>query len=78
MKKLVTIISTAYFILFTVNLFSQPCLPSGITFSTQDQIDNFSINYPNCTEIEGYVLIEGSNITNLDGLEVLTSLGSDL
>ncbi len=32
---------------------AQPCLPEGITFTTQAQIDNFQINYPGCTEIEG-------------------------
>jgi len=59
------------------------CLPEGITFSTQEQIDNFQINYPNCTEIEGDVLIGkeysgSSNITNLNGLNVLTSIGGEL
>ena len=52
--------------------------PEGITFTTQAQIDNFQTNYPDCTEIEGGVNIEGSNITNLNGLSVLTSIGTDL
>ena len=33
------------------------CLPEGITFTTQEQIDNFQTNYPGCTEIEGDVYI---------------------
>ncbi len=58
------------------------CLPEGITFTTQEEIDNFQINYPNCTEIEGDVTIgynDGtvSDITNLNGLSVLTSAGGD-
>jgi hypothetical protein len=60
---------------------AQSCLPEGITFSTQAEIDNFQTNYPNCTEIEGNVLIEGDNynsITNLYGLSVLTSIGGYL
>jgi len=64
--------------LFTFHLFSQPCLPEGITFSTQEQIDSFQSDYPNCTEIEGGVVIEGIDITNLDGLEVITSIGEYL
>ncbi len=36
---------------------AQSCLPQGITFSTQNQIDSFPINYPNCTVIEGEVTI---------------------
>jgi len=59
------------------------CLPDGITFTTQEQIDNFQINHPNCTEIEGSVTIgtifaETTNINNLNGLSVITSLGEDL
>ncbi len=54
------------------------CLPEGITFSTQAQIDNFQTNYPGCTEIEGDVTINGTDITNLNGLNVLTSIGGYL
>ena len=57
---------------------SQPCLPLGITFSTQAQIDSFHANYPNCTQIEGDVTISGANITNLNGLNGLTSIGGNL
>jgi photosystem II stability/assembly factor-like uncharacterized protein len=57
------------------------CLPEGITFTTQEQIDNFQINYPGCTEIDGDVAIydiEPHDITNLNGLSNLTSIGGDL
>jgi hypothetical protein len=57
---------------------SQSCLPQGITFSSQSEINNFQINYPNCTQIEGLVQIIGSDITNLNGLNVLTSVGGGL
>ena len=57
---------------------STNCLPEGITFSTQEEIDNFHINHPNCTEIEGDVQIEGDEITNLNGLNVLTGIGGRL
>jgi hypothetical protein len=56
---------------------AQGCLPEGITFTTQEQIDNFQTNYPGCVEIEGSVLISGNNITNLNGLNVLSSVGGD-
>jgi len=59
-------------------LFSQSCLPEGITFSTQTQIDNFQVNYPGCTEIEGFVKIEGPDITHLTGLSVITAIGGTL
>ncbi len=56
-----------------------PCLPNGITFTTQNQIDSFPINHPGCTEIGGNVLINGQNeIFNLDGLSGVTSISGDL
>jgi len=57
---------------------SQSCLPIGIEFTTQSQIDSFQINFPGCIEIEGMVSIRGSDITNLNGLSVLTSIGGSL
>ena len=64
-----------------MNVSSQPCLPEGIMFTTQAQIDNFQTNYPDCSVIEGWVTIfdghSGDNITNLTGLNVLTSIGGD-
>lgn len=66
-------------IIFTqVNIFPQPCLQYGIDFTKQSQIDSFQIIYPNCTEIIGDVNISGSSITNLNGLEVLTTFWNDL
>jgi len=64
----------------TVSIYTCPtsCLPEGITFSTQEQIDNFQVNYPYCTEIEGDVEIDGDDITNVDGLSILTSIGGYL
>lgn len=67
------------FALFLVNgAIAQPCLPQGISFETQAQIDSFQINYPNCTQIEGDVGIGGDDITTLSGLNVITSIGGDL
>ena len=40
----------------TFGIYAQPCLPEGITFTTQSQMDSFPILYPNCTEIEGDVI----------------------
>ena len=84
MKKALIILAfiTAHCSLFTVHLHSQPCLPNGIIFTTQAQIDSFPINYPNCTIIEGFVQIGGephvSDISHLDGLSVVTYIGGDL
>jgi hypothetical protein len=57
---------------------SSSCLPEGITFTTQAQIDSFQYNYPGCTRIVGNVYIHGESITNLNRLNVLTFIGGDL
>jgi hypothetical protein len=57
---------------------TQGCLPEGIYFETQSKIDSFQINYPNCTEIEGSVYLWNDDITNLNGLSILTSIAGDL
>lgn len=72
MRKLLFILIAIF--LFQLLTVSQPCLPEGITFTTQEQVDSFQINYPNCTEIDGNVLIEGNEIINLEGLSVLTAV----
>ena len=73
MKKLSLLI--IHLMIFQAALISQSCLPEGIIFETQSQIDSFQINYPGCTDIEGHVNIQGDNITGLDGLNVLESVG---
>ena len=54
---------------------SQSCLPEGIIFDSQAQIDSFQLNYPGCCEIEGSVTISGGDsITNLFGLSTIKSI----
>lgn len=67
-------------VFFTLSAFPQSCLPEGITFSNQNQIDSFQTDYPGCTEIVGNVSVDGadSDITNLNGLNVLTTIGGSL
>ncbi len=67
--------------------FAQNCPPS-IILESQQEIDDFIVLYPNCTEISGDVNIQGvwttqsvynmSDITNLNGLSNITSIGGDL
>jgi hypothetical protein len=54
--------------------FSQSCLPEGITFTTQAQIDNFQVDYPGCTGIQGDVRISGNDISDLQGISVVDSI----
>jgi hypothetical protein len=62
------------FFLFLIGLIlsfagnAQSCLPEGIVFSTQSEIDSFKSKYPNCYRIEGSVTIIGDGPVNLLGL----------
>ncbi|RFN57839.1 T9SS type A sorting domain-containing protein [Marixanthomonas ophiurae] len=68
-----------FLILLFGNLFilTGQCLPNGITFTSQTQIDDFPSNYPGCTEIVGDVFIAG-NLSNLDGLSQIRNIGGFL
>jgi len=60
-------------------LFAQPsCLPGGIGFANQAEVDAFATNYPGCTCIEGDIDIFGKNITSLAGLSQITRVKGDL
>jgi len=64
--------------LFFINIVqAQSCLSGGITFSSQEAIDNFSINHPGCTEIEGDVIVE-ELVTNFNGLSQITRITGSL
>ena len=63
------------------NVIAQGCIPAGITFTSQKQIDNFTTNFPGCTQINGDLRIEENvinNITNLNGLSQIISIEGDL
>ena len=72
MKKLLLFCFISSF--FQISAFSQSCLPEGITFETQDQIDSFQVDYPGCTTIGGNVYIFNTDITDLDGISMLDSI----
>ena len=78
MKKLYILLTIIF---ITTTTLSQSCLPEGITFTTQTQIDSFQINYPGCIEIEGDITINsvysGDVIENLNGLNVITTIGNN-
>lgn len=59
MKKIYTLLITFFIFGGAMGQLDDPCescLPDGIHFTTQAQIDRVQYNYPGCTEIEGDVL----------------------
>lgn len=60
--------------LLSQSIIAQSCLPGYTYFTTQSDIDNFPFNYPGCTSIEGSIIIEGDDISNLNGFHALNSI----
>jgi hypothetical protein len=76
-----SIVFIAMWIMSSLYTYSQQCLPNGFTISTQQQIDDFSAMYPNCTEIGGNLIINSSvfdAIYSLDGLSQIRSIYGNL
>lgn len=51
------------------------CLPGTFTFSSLLSIENFVSGNPECTQILGSTTISGVDITNMKGLNGITSIG---
>ncbi|MCF0065057.1 T9SS type A sorting domain-containing protein [Dyadobacter sp. LJ419] len=63
------------FFVIIANSFSVKAACTVGDLISQWAIDNFSKNYPGCTEVTNGFNISGVNITNLDGLLGVTSIG---
>ncbi len=69
------------FLLFLPFLFSfytviGQCPESSLTLTSQAEIDAFTTNYPDCTELLNALIISGSDIENLEGLSNIASVHS--
>jgi len=76
--------SLLYFLIsfaYCANVYGQ-CPPDDILFLSQQEIDDFAVTYPNCTEIEGDVEIGmfgmSTDIQNLQALNQITSIEGNL
>ena len=71
MKKNILI---SIFLLLNIFIVFGQCPTTSIEFHTQEEIDNFSINFPNCTILTNELKIDGESggITNLNGLSEIT------
>ena len=73
MNKSIFKVFLVVFLIGNLSFVQGQCLPGRNIFSQTD-IDNFSIDYPGCTEISGDVILL-SNIVNLHGFSQLESVG---
>ncbi len=74
MKKF--LFSFVFLLVFFIG-FSQ-CPTENINLSSQSDIDDFKLNYPNCIEIYRDITINGSNIENLDSLNGIKKINRHL
>ncbi|MFK7934947.1 MAG: T9SS type A sorting domain-containing protein [Saprospiraceae bacterium] len=79
-KRLLLFLIICFGILQTisVNQIYAQCPTGSLTFTTQEEIDDFSTNYPGCTELTTTLTIEGNDITNLSGLAALRKIDDPL
>src|SRR5690606_35315504 len=61
----------------TFNTIAQ-CPEGSVELYYQADVNNFATNYPNCTEITGFLYISGSTITDLSPLSNIQSIGGFL
>src|SRR5690554_6687815 len=54
---------------------SAQCPSGNISFNSQAELDAFAAEFPNCTEIAGFLHIGGSDITDLSPLQNITRIG---
>jgi hypothetical protein len=68
------------FFTFYVSLTIAQCPSAPVTLSTQAQVNNFPVAYPGCTNLPVGVdlTVRGNDITNLNALSVLHSIGGVL
>ncbi|WP_196886250.1 T9SS type A sorting domain-containing protein [Aureivirga sp. CE67] len=70
----------ALFSIFSFNSFAQ-CPDGDVTLNSQEDIDQFIIDYPNCTEISGELKIisdSNSEILNFNGLNNISTVTGKL
>jgi len=72
-----------FWLVFSVSLFSSQFLfaqcPSGdILLETQEQVDQFVADYPNCTQVSGNLTVKGKEITDLFFIKDIAQVDGNL
>ncbi len=76
MKK--QILLYLFIVLTFIQVDAQTCLPEGISFSNQAEVNSFPQDYPGCITVLGNIAISNSSILNLDSLIYIQEIGGDL
>lgn len=66
-------------ILLMIPLLSNAQCPAGdIVLETQEEVDQFALDFPNCSHIDGNLTIKEWDVTNLSFLENITSVDGNI
>ncbi|WP_299364708.1 T9SS type A sorting domain-containing protein [Winogradskyella sp.] len=52
-----------------------PSFSGNLMFNNQQEIDDYFINYPGCTELQNVIVVEGTDITNVNGFNGIINFG---
>lgn len=77
-RAMVSSLVFGFLISWTVPLLATDCSPNDIQLSTQNEVDDFLADHGPCDHVVGQLNIGGEDITNVDGLSTLASIGSHL
>lgn len=58
--------------------FLSPCPPGDLIFNSQEEIDDFIINYPDCQYLMGSLIISGSDINDLSSFSNIIEINGNL
>lgn len=73
--KLKLILMHLAVIAFLAHAANAQCPPPGdVQFSSQGEVNQFLIDYPNCNQIQGRLIIQGADVTDLSPLTNLTTV----
>lgn len=64
-------------LMIVINAVAQ-CPSGNITLSSQELVNNFSLNYPGCQNLTYSITVNGADITILDGLSTVKNIGQSL
>ena len=59
----------------SVALWTVAQCPTNLSLTSQSAVNDFPSTYPSCTQLTGYLTIQGADITDLSPLSQLTSVG---
>ena len=70
-----------YLVFLTWGIYSQTiaqCPPGSLSLLTQAQVNQFLLDYPNCTNLNGDLYIASNDVTDISAFSLIQSINGDL